>query len=109
MSLFSPLKIQSFRLMFFGQLLSDFGNWVHFTALATLIAYHWELGPGALAAFTITLGIPWILIAPICSVWINETNAKVIMVLCDLARAITTIGLIFSPNIYVLYSCLFSF
>lgn len=102
MSLLNPLKQHSFRLVFTGQVFSDFGNWVYFTALTVLIVYDWNLGAGAMAALTITFGVPWVIVGPLCSVWMERLPKKAVMISCDLLRAAATIGLIFSPNVYIL-------
>ncbi|HET7656964.1 MAG TPA: MFS transporter [Bacillales bacterium] len=102
MSLFIPLKHRSFRLVFSGQVLSDFGNWVYFIALTVLISYSWHLGAAALSALTIVFGIPWVVIGPLCSVWVDRLPKKAVMISCDLLRAAATIGLVFAPNLYVL-------
>lgn len=102
MSVFKPLKQSSYRLIFAGQVFSDFGNWVYFTALTVLIVFDWHLGAGAMAALTITFGVPWVVIGPLCSVWIDRLPKKGVMISCDLLRAAATIGLIFAPNVYEL-------
>ncbi|WP_394189202.1 MFS transporter [Paenisporosarcina quisquiliarum] len=106
-SIFVPLKERSFRRLFFAQVFSDFGNWLDFTALAVLVAYHWKMGPGAIAALTIAVGIPWVLVGPFASVWTDRLPRKKIMIICDFLRAVIAIGLIWTPNLPLLLVLVF--
>nr|MBA3475326.1 MFS transporter [Actinomycetota bacterium] len=56
----APLRDRNFRLLFSGQLVSNLGDWLDFLALAVLIAYVWEKGPGSLAALAMVIAVPWI-------------------------------------------------
>ena len=56
----APLKLREFRLLFPAQVASNIGDWLDYLALAVLIAYVWEDGPGALAALAVVLAVPWI-------------------------------------------------
>ena len=64
----SALRIRQFRLLVSGQLVSNLGDWIDYLALAVLIAYVWNKGPGALAALAVTIAIPWIFVAPFSGV-----------------------------------------
>lgn len=106
-SVFVPLKERSFRRLFFAQVFSDFGNWLDFTALAVLVAYHWEMGPGAIAALSIALGIPWVVVGPFASVWADRLPRKKVMIMCNLLRAVIVLGLIWTPTLPLLLLLVF--
>lgn len=107
-SIVAPLKIRSFRLLFGGQVFSDLGNWLDFTALLVLIAYHWELGASAVAALMIALGIPWVLLSPLLSVWADRLPRRFLMLTCDFFRLLVILGFVFAPNLYVLLPLVFA-
>ncbi|MFC4077982.1 MFS transporter [Salinithrix halophila] len=106
-SVFAPLGIRSYRRLFTAQLFSDLGNWFDFIAIEALIVYHWGLGAGALAAFAITTGIPWILVGPWLAVVVDRSSKKILMIMCCLLRIPFVIGFIFVPNLYVLLPLVF--
>src|SRR4051812_10431382 len=95
----APLRLREFRLLFSGQVVSNIGDWLDYLALAVLIAYVWEKGPGALAALAVVLAIPWIAVAPFSGVLVDRWPKKWVMIGSDLARAAVVTGLVFAPNL----------
>jgi MFS family permease len=104
----APLRHRTFRLLFSGQLVSNLGDWLDFLALAVLIAYEWDRGPGSLAALAVTIAIPWAFIAPVSGVLADRWPKRPVMVAADLARAALVLGLVFAPNIWVLLPIVFA-
>lgn len=70
--IFEPLKFRPFRSLFGAQLFSDLGNWLDFIALQVIVAYHWGLDETAIAAVIIVLGLPWVIIGPFASVFVDR-------------------------------------
>lgn len=105
--LFTPLRQRPYRVLFSAQVCSDLANWLDFLALNALIVYHWGLGAEALAALYITMGIPWVFIGPIASVWTHRLPAKSLMMVCDLLRMVIVFGFIWAPNLYLLLILVF--
>src|SRR4051794_5933124 len=103
----APLKLREFRLLFTAQVASNIGDWLDYLALAVLIAYVWEKGPGALAALAIVLAVSWIFVAPFSGVLVDRWPKKFVLIGADLARAAVVAGLIFAPNLYVLLVLVF--
>ncbi|WP_342601042.1 MFS transporter [Psychrobacillus sp. FSL H8-0483] len=103
----APLKIKNFRRLYAAQVISDFGNWIDFTALLVLIAYKWELGSTALAFFYISIGLPYVLIGPFVGVLVDRMNWRNVMIFSDLLRAVIVCSFIWTPNIYILLSLVF--
>ncbi len=97
-----PLRYREFRLLFFGQLVSNLGDWLDFLALLVLIAYVWHDGAAALAAVAVVLAVPWIVVAPLAGVWADRLPKRAAMIGCDLSRAVVVLGLVFAPNLAVL-------
>lgn len=100
--MFKPLKIRSFRSLFGAQLFSDLGNWLDLVALQVIVAYHWGLDETAIAAVIIMIGLPWVIIGPFASVFVDRLPKKQIMIICLILRIVFVIGLFFAPNLYYL-------
>jgi MFS family permease len=98
----APLRHRDFRLLFSGQVVSNLGDWLDFLALAVLIVYVWEKGPGSLAALAIVIAVPWIVVAPFSGVLADRWPKRRVMVGADLARAAVVFAFIFAPNLPVL-------
>ncbi|MBT2687822.1 MFS transporter [Bacillus sp. ISL-47] len=100
--IFQPLKLRPFRSLFGAQLFSDLGNWLDLIALQVIVAYHWGLDETAIASVIIVLGLPWVIIGPFASVFVDRLPKKTVMIVCLLFRVIFVAGLFFAPNLYVL-------
>ncbi|GIN94760.1 putative MFS-type transporter YfiS [Siminovitchia terrae] len=100
--IFKPLKFRSFRSLFGAQIFSDLGNWLDLITLQVIVAYHWGLDEMAIAAVIIALGLPWVIIGPFASVFVDRLPKKQMMVICLFLRILFVGGLFFAPNLYVL-------
>ncbi len=98
-TIIAPLRHRTFRLLFGGQVVSDLGDWLDFLALIVLIVSGWNLGPSALAALSVAVGLPFAVVAPLSGVWADRLPRKTVMVAADLARALVVFGLVFAPNL----------
>ncbi len=101
-SMFKPLRIKAYRSLFGAQLFSDLGNWLDFVALQVIVAYHWGLGEAAIASVIIVLGLPWVLIGPFASVFIDRLPKKKVMIVCSFLKILFVAGLFYAPNLYIL-------
>ncbi|ARU63344.1 hypothetical protein CBW65_21920 [Tumebacillus avium] len=106
-SIFAPLKHRPYRMLFTGQLFSDLGTWLDMLALGILVAYTWNMGPAELAALTIVMGLPWVVIGPFAAVWADRLPRKGLMIFCDLLRMLIVLGFVVAPNLYVLLALVF--
>ena len=100
--IFKPLKVRSFRSLFGAQVFSDLGNWLDFLAIQVIVAYQWGLDETAIAAVIVVIGLPWVMIGPFASVFVDRLPKKHIMIICLVLRIVFVVGLFFSPNLYVL-------
>lgn len=100
--IFKPLKLKSFRSLFGAQLFSDLGNWLDFIALQVIVAYHWGLDETAIASVIIVLGLPWVIIGPFASVFVDRLPKKAVMIVCLFLRIAFVAGLFYAPNLYIL-------
>lgn len=106
-SMFKPLNIRSYRSLFGAQVFSDIGNWLDFVALQVLVAYHWGLDETAIASVIIAIGLPWVIIGPFASVFVDRLPKKTVMITCLFLRIIFVGGLFFAPNLYYLLLFIF--
>jgi MFS family permease len=86
-------------LLWSGQVVSDLGDWLDFLALIALIVYRWELGAPALAALSIAIAIPRLVVGPLAGVWVDRWPKRTVMVIADLARALIVLGLVFAGDL----------
>ncbi|KON89287.1 macrolide transporter [Sporosarcina globispora] len=100
--IFKPLKLKSFRALFGAQLFSDLGNWLDLIALQVIVAYHWGLDETAIASVIIALGLPWVIIGPFASVFVDRLPKKAVMIVCLIFRIVFVAGLFYAPNLYIL-------
>lgn len=105
--MFKPLNNKAYRSLFGAQVFSDLGNWLDFVAIQVIVAYHWGLGEAAIASVIIVLGLPWVIIGPLASVFIDRLPKKSLMIACLMLRILFVAGLYFSPNLYVLLVFIF--
>ncbi|MBI3964000.1 MAG: MFS transporter [Chloroflexi bacterium] len=98
-AILAPLQHRPFRSLFAGQVVSDLGDWLDFLAVIALIVYRWELGATALAAYSVVLAIPTVVVAPAAGVWIDRWPRKRVMIACDLVRAVVAFGLAWAPDL----------
>jgi len=101
-TILAPLRHRAFSLLFGGQVISDLGDWLDLLALLSLITFTWKLGAGALAALSVALILPSIVVAPFAGVWVDRWPRRTVMIACDLARTVVVLGLVWAPNLYVL-------
>ncbi|CAM4012746.1 MFS transporter [Mesobacillus thioparans] len=100
--IFKPLKNKAYRSLFGAQVFSDLGNWLDFIAIQVIVAYHWGLGEAAIASVIIIMGIPWVIIGPLASVFVDRLPQKTLMITCLLFRVLFVAGMFFAPNLYVM-------
>src|SRR5690625_832817 len=106
-SILTPLKDKRFRRFYSMQLLSDLGNWLDFTLLILLISYQWGLGELAVASYIIVYGLPWIIIGPFASVFVDRWSKKKVFVATLFLRILVVLSYIIAPNIYILLALVF--
>lgn len=100
--IFKPLKERSFRSLFGAQVFSDLGNWLDFLAIQVIVAYQWGLDETAIAAVIVVIGLPWVIVGPFASVFVDRLPKKHVMITCLILRIVFVAGLFFAPNLYIL-------
>jgi len=88
------LQIRNFRLLWLGQIISDFGD--SLTNLALLILVNRLTGStAALAVMAIVLAVPQVTFGLIAGVYVDRLDRKRIMILSDLLRGVMVLGFAF--------------
>lgn len=105
--LWTPLKSPLYRRLFGGQLLSDLAGWLDFLVISATIVYAWELGPSAVAALSVCIGLPWVTVGPFMSVRSGRYPGRTTLIICNLLRAAIVLALLWAPNLAVLLPLVF--
>ncbi|WP_373232483.1 MFS transporter [Cohnella sp.] len=100
--LWRPLRARGFRQLFIGQVLSDLANWLDFIALSALIVYIWDHGSMAMAALSVCIGLPYVIVGPLMSGRLRHLPGRRVLVVCDLSRAAFVLGMAWAPSLPVL-------
>jgi MFS family permease len=96
------LRNRNFRLLWLGQIVSDFGDSV--TIVTLLILVNRLTGStAAMAAMSIVLAIPQVTLGMVAGVYVDRLDRKRIMILSDLLRAIFVLGFIFVTSVDMLW------
>jgi MFS family permease len=96
----------NFRNLWYGQVISLFGDWFNLIASAALVADLTNSGLAIGGLFAVRMLAPF-LVSPFAGVAADRYNRKHLLVLSDLARALTVVGFFFvrSPGqVWLLYS-----
>jgi MFS family permease len=95
----------NFRNLWFGQIVSLLGDWFNLIASASLIGLLTQSGVAVGGLFVVRLLAPFV-VSPIAGVFADRYNRKHILIIADIARAITVLGflLIREPGqVWLLY------
>lgn len=95
------LKNRNFRLLFFGQAISNFGDWIIVVAMIALV-YNLSKSPLAISILMIARLAPAVVFGSFVGVVVDRVDRKLLMIGCDLARGLLILSLPFIRNFYVL-------
>lgn len=101
LTLLAPLRHRPFRLLFGGQVISNLGDWLDILALLALLIYEWQLGAASWGAVLMALTVPLAVVGPFAGVWADRWPRRTVMIVCDLARALIVLGLVWASNVVV--------
>ena len=90
------------RRLLVAQVPADLADWLDFVALGALVAFHWHLGAPALAAVTLALGLPYVVLIPFLGVIVDRADLRLVLVASNLGRAAATAAFAFAPNLATL-------
>ena len=84
----------SFRNLWYGQVVSELGDWLNSIAIYALILRLSDSGMAMAGAMMAKL-LPIVLISPIAGVVVDRVNRKTVMIASDLLRFIVVLGFLF--------------
>lgn len=96
----------NYRSLWFGEIISLFGDWFNLIASAALISHLTGSGLAVGALFVIRMLAPF-LVSPIAGVFADRYNRKRLLIALDLSRAIIVLGFLFVRDvnqIWLLYA-----
>ena len=85
---------KSFRNLWFGQVVSELGDWLNSIAIYALILRLSDSGMAMAGAMMAKL-LPIVLISPIAGVVVDRMNRKTVMIVSDLLRYLVVLGFLF--------------
>ena len=104
----SIFALREFRTIWFGQLVSIFGDFVAIFAVISMITFRWH-GSAAQVTIAITLALlPLAVIGPPAGVLVDHWNVKRVMIGSDLSRAVIAVLLAWMANSWQLGMVLFA-
>lgn len=97
---------RNYRSLWFGQIISLFGDWFNLIASASLISSLTGSGLAVGGLFVVRMLAPF-LVSPLAGVAADRYNRKLLLVLTDLSRAAVVLGFLIvrdSSQVWLLYS-----
>lgn len=98
----APLTVPGLRRLLAAQVPADLADWLDYVALFTLLSFHWQRGPGALAGLTLALALPYVVLGPAIGVLVDRADLKRLMIGSNLGRAAATAGFALAPDLATL-------
>ncbi|HEY7785309.1 MAG TPA: MFS transporter [Pyrinomonadaceae bacterium] len=98
----------SFRRLWFGQVISELGNWFNFVAALGLVRV---ISHGSAEVTTILLlsrMIPFTLFAPLAGAFVDRWSRRSVMIVTDIARVFIAVGFLFvngAEDLWLAYVC----
>ena len=87
-------KNKPFRNLWFGQVVSELGDWLNSIAIYALILRLSDSGMAMAGAMMAKL-LPIVLVSPIAGVVVDRVSRKAVMIVSDLLRFIVVLGFLF--------------
>jgi MFS family permease len=97
-----------FRNLFFGQVVSELGNWFNFIAGLGLVRLVSGAAPEAAAIILVARTAPFALCAMFAGVFVDRFSRRAVMLVTDLARVVVALGflLVRKPeDLWIAYLC----
>lgn len=99
---------RSFRRLWWGQVISELGNWFNFIAGLGLVRMVSHGDPEVTTIMLLARLIPFTLFAPLAGAFVDRWSRRVVMIVSDLARVAVALGflLVQSPeDLWIAYLC----
>jgi MFS family permease len=97
-----PLAVPRLRRLLAAQVPADLADWLDLVALGTLLAFHWQLGPTALAGLTLAITLPYVILGPLIGVLIDRSDLRLLLIASCGLRAVATAAFVVAPDLPIL-------
>src|SRR5687768_10041091 len=101
-SALAPLEVPRLRRLLAAQVPADLADWLDLVALGTLLAFHWQLGPTALAALMVAIALPYVVLGPPIGVLIDRSDLRLLLIASSSLRAVATAAFAVAPDLPIL-------
>ena len=99
---------RSFRRLWWGQVVSELGNWFNFIAGLGLVRLVSNGDATATAIIVIARLVPFTLFAPLAGAFVDRWSRRGVMIACDFARVIIALGFLLvrtEQDLWIAYLC----
>lgn len=99
---------RSFRRLWWGQVVSELGNWFNFIAGLGLVRLVSNGDATATAIIVIARMVPFTLFAPLAGAFVDRWSRRRVMIVCDFARVVIALGFLFvraEQDLWIAYLC----
>jgi MFS family permease len=99
---------RSFRRLWWGQVISELGNWFNFIAGLGLVRVISDGAPGATAIFLLTRMVPLTLFLPLAGAFVDRWSRRMVMIVSDFARVAIALGFLLvrrPEDLWIAYLC----
>ncbi|HKV95188.1 MAG TPA: MFS transporter [Candidatus Angelobacter sp.] len=93
------LRHKPFRILWIGQFVSIFGDFLALFGVISLITFRWHGTAVQVTLVTIAYMLPLAVISPVAGVFVDHWNVKRLMVASDLSRAVLIVLLLFVHDV----------
>jgi DHA3 family macrolide efflux protein-like MFS transporter len=102
------LKIAGLRRLWFGQLVSIFGDFLALFAVIGVVSFQLHGTPEQVTGISIAYLIPIAFFGPLAGVFVDRWNVKATMIASDVIRGSLAVLLVFTHNIWGIYAIFFA-
>lgn len=96
-------KNKGYMYLLSAQTVSNLGDWLDILALMALVGLKWNASPLAVSGTMLCLAVPSILFGSFAGVLADRYDRKLLMILTDILRAATVVGIVFSTELWQIY------
>ncbi len=99
---------RSFRRLWWGQVISELGNWFNFIAALGLVRLVSGAAPEVTTIMLVARLLPFTLFAPLAGAFVDRWSRRTVMIVSDLARVLVALGMLLvrtPDDLWIAYTC----
>src|SRR4026209_2623241 len=99
---------QSFRRLWFGQVISELGNWFNFIAALGLVRVVSNAAPEVTTLILLCRLVPFTLFSPLAGAFVDRWSRRTVMIVTDLLRVVVALGFLLvrrPQDLWIAYLC----